>query len=211
MKLFSSGGYLGYASCFRLVFSFCIHIFRRGTSLSNFWYVVVSRMRDQTQNSFLIMMSSHPVTSPSPEQGKPKDCDSKVSDEILLPATGITAKRGRTKSGNICHTRSMKFDQCEEVRAVQAKLVDELSCLYCQREFESQRGLSIHLLHCKNRQVFNDLPTCSVIVEPLPEVIVVSEGESENVSNPAELFCLPLFSLGFSLACSWYLGAFFIK
>ena len=85
----------------------------------------------------------------------------------------------------------MKFDQCEEVRAVQAKLVDELSCLYCQREFESQRGLSIHLLHCKNRQVFNDLPTCSVVVEPLPEVIVVSEGESENVSNPAELFCLP--------------------
>ena len=91
----------------------------------------------------------------------------------------------------MCHTRSMKYEQCEDVRAAQAKLADDQSCIYCQREFDSQRGLSLHLSHCKNRQVFNDLPTCSVVVEPLPEAIIVSESESGSVSSSAELFCLP--------------------
>ena len=131
------------------------------------------------------MMSSPPVASPSPSQQKCKDCESKVDDE--------SGKGGRAKSGYIYFTRSTNSGQCEEVRNIQAKLADDLSCIYCHREFESSRGLSRHLPHCKNRQIFDPdlLPQCNVILDPLPEVQVVSGSEDEIVLGPSELNCFP--------------------
>ena len=131
------------------------------------------------------MMSSPPVASPSPSQQKCKDCESKVGDEMV--------RGGRTKSGCIYFTRSSNTGQCEEVRNIQAKITDDLTCIFCQRVFESSRGLSVHLPHCRNRQIFdpNLLPPCSVIIEPLPEVHVVSVSEDENVLSSSELNCHP--------------------
>ena len=65
--------------------------------------------------------------------------------------------------------------------------------LYCHRKFDSNRGLSLHLPHCKNRQIFdtNHLSHCRITIEPLSDVQVVSNGENEIVLSPAELNCCP--------------------
>ena len=154
-------------------------------------------------------MSSPPVASPSPPQPKGKDCDSKAGEEVVAPSKGTSifcGNGGGAKPGNTYFTRSMGSGQCKEVCAEQDQLTDELSCLYCRREFETKRGLSLHLAHCKNRQVFeldpNQLPTCSVVLDRLPDVQVVSEGEDEIILGPVDFSCFPDgCDAGFALTC----------
>ena len=112
------------------------------------------------------MESSPPVSSPSPAQGKPRDCVSKAAEGP------VRVERG---TQSVC-TRSTKS---QEVITPPVQIIesDDTTCIYCSRTFASKRGLSIHSSKCKNRSFIANpaeflsspnilnIPPCSVVLE----------------------------------------------
>ena len=99
------------------------------------------------KTEILIDMSSFPARSSSTAQEKSEDCHSK--------AAAISSKRGNIKSRiqsvrttrNMAVSRGSSDDSDED---------DSTTCLYCRRKFSSQRGLSVHLHHCKYKCLLSD-------------------------------------------------------
>ena len=115
------------------------------------------------------MESSPPVSSPSPAQGKPRDCVSKAAEVDngveLVTQSVCTRSRSRVVDRDVdvptrCHTpETMESD-------------DNTKCIYCSRVFVSKRGLSVHLNTCKNKLIMSSpnieehqIRPCSVVLE----------------------------------------------
>ena len=116
------------------------------------------------------MESSPPVSSPSPAQGKPRDCVSKaavvVDNGVELETQSVcTRSRSRNVDQDVNHALT-EFHTPDTMES------DDTKCIYCSRVFASKRGLSVHLNTCKNKLfmsspniVEHQIRPCSVVLE----------------------------------------------
>ena len=136
------------------------------------------------------MESSLPVSSPSPAQGKPRDCVSKAADDLVRVERGTQSVCTRsTKSQEVFTPPPQTYDS------------DDTTCIYCCRTFASKRGLSVHSNKCKNRSFMSNpseflespnilnIPSCSVVLE---DCMSPRESVSARKDNfcPSSLSCL---------------------
>ena len=118
-------------------------------------------------------MSSSPEVSPSPAQEKSKDCQVNHAEESAPHCTGVTGafynqqgsgNGGRTRSGNKVYVnKRMDVDRLADIPLSSVDMIDDISCC---RQFSTKRGLGIHLFHCKNKRVFNEVPADPSVVKP---------------------------------------------
>ena len=113
------------------------------------------------------MESSPPVSSPSPAQGKPRDCVSKAADDgVELETQSVcTRSRSRTVDQDVEHV----LTRCHTPEPMES---DDTECIYCSRVFVSKRGLSVHLNTCKNKLLMSSpkvkepqIRSCRVVLE----------------------------------------------